>query len=73
MRSPIVGFNVAGVVFGLLALVQLARVIIRPEVLVQGYAMPLWPSVVAAIALGGLCFWMLELARELARKRAGMQ
>jgi hypothetical protein len=50
-------------VFGLMAIAQLGRLLIRPEVLVAGYSMPLWPSVLALIILGGLSVWMWKLAR----------
>ena len=67
MNSPISGLRVAGVVFGLLCLAQLARLVIQPQVLVAGYEMPLWPSALAVVILGGLAFWMWKLARTLAR------
>ena len=54
MNSQTTGLLVASVVFGLMAIAQLVRLLIRPEVLVAGYWMPLWPSVLAFIFLGGL-------------------
>ena len=39
---------------GLMAIAQLVRLLVRPELVVAGYAMPLWPSVLALIILGGL-------------------
>jgi hypothetical protein len=48
--------------FGLMALAQLVRLVMRPEVLVAGYPMPLWPSVLAFIILGGLGIWLWKLA-----------
>lgn len=57
----------ASVVFGLMALAQLVRLVIRPEVLVAGHPMPLWPSVLALIILGGLSLWMRKLARTRAK------
>jgi hypothetical protein len=65
MNSPIQGLRVASVVFGLMALAQLARLVIQPRVLVAGYEMPLWPSALALVVLLGLCFWMWKLARTL--------
>ena len=60
MHSQIVALRVGGTVFGLICLAQLTRVLLFPAVvvLVGGYRMPLWPSVVAAVVLGGLTFWM---------------
>jgi hypothetical protein len=63
MSSQTTGLRVAGIVFGLMAIAQLVRLVIRPEVLVAGYSMPLWPSVVAFVILGGLSLWMWKLAR----------
>ena len=37
MNSQITGLRVASVVFGLMAIAQLARVVIRPEVFVAGH------------------------------------
>ena len=67
MRSQIKGLRVACVVFGLMAIAQLLRVVIRPEVLVAGYRMPLWPSVLAFICLSALSLWMWTLARPPAK------
>ena len=67
MNSQTTGLRVAGVVFGLMAIAQLVRLLIRPEVLVAGYSMPLWPSVLALIFLGGLSIWMWKLARTPAK------
>ena len=62
MTSQVTGLRVASVVFGLMAIAQLMRIVIRPEVFVGGHAMPLWPSVLAFVFLGGLCLWMWKLA-----------
>ncbi len=64
MRAQITGLRVASVVFGLIALGQLARLVMRPEVLVGGTPMPLWPSVLAFIVMGALSFWMWKLTHK---------
>jgi hypothetical protein len=63
MNSQMTGLRVASVVFALMVIAQLVRLVIRPEVLVAGHPMPLWPSVLAFIMLGGLSLWMWTLAR----------
>jgi hypothetical protein len=63
MNSQTTGLRVASVVFGLMAIAQLGRLLVRAEVLVAGYSMPLWPSVLALVILGGLSVWMWKLAR----------
>jgi hypothetical protein len=62
MNSQILGLRVAGIVFGLMCLAQLLRLVIRPEVLVAGHHVPLWPSGLAVAILGGLslCTWKLS-------------
>jgi hypothetical protein len=63
MNSQILGLKTASFVFGLMCLAQLLRLIVRPEVLVAGHQVPLWPSVLAFVLLGGLSLWMCKLAR----------
>ena len=63
MGSQILGLRVASILFGLISIAHLARLIMRPEVLVAGYLMPLWPSALAFVILGGLSFWLWKLAR----------
>jgi hypothetical protein len=67
MNSQINGLRVASIVFGLLCLAQLARLMIRPEVLVAGHPVPLWPSGLAVAILAGLSLWMWKLSRAAAR------
>ena len=64
MKSQILGLRVASGLFGLMSVAQLARLIIRPEILVAGYQMPLWPSALAFIILAGLSFWLWNLAKS---------
>ena len=63
MKSQILGLRIASVIFGLISIAHLMRLIIRPEVLVGGYLVPLWPSVPAFLILGGLSLWLWRLAR----------
>jgi hypothetical protein len=62
MKSSVLGLRVASVVFGVMSLAQLARLLIRPLVLVAGHEIPLWPSALALVVLGGLSLWMWKLA-----------
>ena len=63
MKSQILGLRVAGTVFGFMSLAQLARFIMRVELMVAGYHLPLWPSALAFVVLGGLSLWLWKLAR----------
>jgi hypothetical protein len=67
MRAQITGLRVASIVFGLIAIGQLLRLVARPEVLVAGSPMPLWPSVLAFIIMGALSLWMWNLTRRPVR------
>ena len=58
IRLQLLGLRVAGTLFGLLALAQLGRLMIRPEVMVAGHHIPLWPNMLAMIVLGSLSVWM---------------
>jgi hypothetical protein len=64
MKSQIIGLRVSSIVFGLISVAQLSRLIIRPEVLVAGYVIPLWPSALAFVILSGLSFWLWNLGRR---------
>lgn len=63
-KVQIIGLRTAGILFGLMAIAQLLRLIIRPEVLVSGHAIPLWPSILAFMILTGMSIWMLGLSRN---------
>jgi hypothetical protein len=67
MRSQITGLRVASVVFGLMALAQLVRLITHPAMYVAGSPMPLWPSFLGFIIMGGLSFWMWRLTHRTSR------
>jgi hypothetical protein len=69
MNSEILGLRVASVVFAVMALAQLVRVVIQPEVLVEGALMPLWPSVVAFLLLAAMSIWMWVLSLDAPESR----
>jgi hypothetical protein len=64
MKSQVLGLRVAGTVFGFMSLAQLARLILRAELQVAGYHLPLWPSALAFVVLGGLSLWLWKLSRD---------
>ncbi len=65
MHSPTLGMRVAAFVFGLMTLAQLLRLVIQPEVFVAGHLIPLWPSLLAVLILGALCFWLWDLSKPV--------
>ena len=54
---------VSGVVFLLIALGHVARVLLTASVVVDGFAVPMWASVLAAVLMGYLAFEAFRLAR----------
>ena len=64
MNSQTKGLRVAGGLFEVMALAQLSRLLIRPEVRVAGHRVPLWPSGLAFLLLGALGGWLLQLSRH---------
>ena len=66
MKPQITGLRVAGTLFGLIALVQLLRLIIRPTVMVGSHILPLWPSAIAVVVFAGLSLWLWTLAKPTA-------
>jgi len=67
MRSQIIGLRVAGTIFGIMSIVQLARLSTGFQIFVAGYEMPLWPNAVAFVIMGGLCIWMWKLSYSSGR------
>jgi hypothetical protein len=61
--AQIRGLRVASIVFALLCLAQLVRLAVRPEILVAGHLLPLWPSVIAVVVLAALSVWLWRLTQ----------
>ncbi len=64
MSSTILGLRAAGTLFGLMCLAQLTRLIMKVDIMIGGYQLPFWPSVLAFFILAGLSFWMWKLSSE---------
>ena len=67
MNSQFFGLRVASVVFAMVCLAQVLRLAIRPDVVIAGHPLPLWPSAFAVIVSGGLSLWMWTLSRRAIR------
>ena len=57
--------QVSGVFFGLLATVQLARLLFRWPVQVASVSVPLWASALAVVITGALALWAFRMASTL--------
>ncbi len=64
MNSRIVGLRVASAIFGLVALGQLARLILGFKVIVEGHSIPVWCSGVVFVVAVALCAWYWRLSLE---------
>ncbi len=62
MNAPVVGLRVAAAIFGVVALVQLARLVTRFEVTIGGHVVPYWPNAVALVIAAILSVWMWRLS-----------
>ena len=56
--------RIAGLVLAVIALVQLLRVILGWSVVINGFAVPLWPSAVACVVAAVLAVMVLREARR---------
>jgi hypothetical protein len=55
---------ISGVIFGVVAVLHLARLIYQSPVRVGEWAAPMWPSWAGMVVAGILCLWALSLLRE---------
>jgi hypothetical protein len=55
---------IAAVVFGLVAMVQLVRLVLEWPVVVNGINIPLWVSVIAFLVAAGLAVMVWREARQ---------
>ncbi len=55
---------IAAVILGLVALVQLLRLIFGWSVVVNGFAIPLWASAIACLVAAGLAVMVWREARQ---------
>jgi hypothetical protein len=60
--QPVTGIAVA--VFGLVAILQLIRVILGWEVSVNGVSIPVWVSGIAVVVAGALAFMLWRESRK---------
>jgi hypothetical protein len=62
MNSQSTGLRVAAAVFGVVALVQVARLVTQFDVTIGGHAVPLWANAVALAVAASLSVWMWRLS-----------
>ena len=62
MKTQVGGLRVAATVFGLMSLMQLMRLLLRPEIVVAGRPLPLLVSMIAFPVLAALSVWFWKLS-----------
>jgi hypothetical protein len=62
MNSPAVGLRLASAVFGVIAIMQLVRLLTQVEITVAGHVVPLWANAVVMVVAVGLAAWMWRLS-----------
>ena len=62
MKTQVRGLRVAATVFGLMSLMQLIRLLLRPEIFVAGRPLPLLVSMIAFPVLAALSVWFWKLS-----------
>ena len=63
MNPQITGLKVASALFGVIALLQLVRLLAGWEVIINHREVPLLVSGIAVVVLGGLSIWLFRLSR----------
>jgi hypothetical protein len=68
MTNQRLGLRVAGLIFALICVGHLFRVAAHLDINIAGRAIPMWPSLLAAVVTGALSIWMWALARQRREK-----
>ena len=57
--------KVAGIIFFVVAIIHLLRVILKTEVIIAGYVLPIWASVWGFVVPLLLAIWMFKSLKAL--------
>jgi hypothetical protein len=68
MNSQKLGLRVAGTIFGLVCIAHVLRVVTRADMVIAGYLLPLWASVIAAVIAGSMSVWMWKLTQGVQKE-----
>lgn len=56
--------TIASVLLSLVALLQLIRALLGWEVIINGFSVPIWASVIVAVITGGLALMLFKESRR---------
>ena len=62
MTPQILGLHVAGALFWLVAVLHLLRALFGVEIIIAGWIVPSWISVIAGLVFAVLGWWIMKLA-----------
>lgn len=64
MTNQRLGLRVAGAIFALFSVAHVLRLATHLEISIGGQAIPMWPSIIAAIVGAALAVWLLKLGNS---------
>ena len=67
MNPQITGLKVASAVFGIVSLLQLVRLLLGWEIIINHYDIPLWFSGLAVVVFGGLSIWLMAPSADIVK------
>ncbi|MEI6889928.1 MAG: hypothetical protein WCL03_11695 [Bacteroidota bacterium] len=62
INSKILGLRVAGSIFGIVAILNLLRVVTGVPMVIAGWMLPIWVNVLGFAGSGLLCVWLWLLS-----------
>ena len=62
INSKILGLRVAGTIFGLVAVLNLLRVVTGVTIVIAGWMLPMWVNVLGFAGSGLICVWLWLLS-----------
>jgi len=62
INSKILGLRVAGSIFGIVAILNLLRVVTGVPMVIAGWMLPIWVNVMGLAGSGLLCVWLWLLS-----------
>lgn len=57
--------KVSGVVFLIVALIHLARLVFKFDIIVAGHPIPLWANIIGLIIASALSLWSFDASKRL--------
>ena len=62
MNAKNIWLRIAGTIFGIVAIVNLLRIVTGVPVLIGCWSLPVWSNWMDLLATGFLCFWLWRLS-----------